>query len=85
MQNIVAISKKTQQRIDDTQRSLLITDIIAKRKALLDDEDPEDQGQPAILSHDSGKDKKDWQDEAKKDPYILEAMAIIKDMNTHIK
>ena len=83
MQNILAISKKTQQRIDETQRSLLLTDIVAKRKALLDDEDPEGEEETTTPSSDPGKDEQVWQDKAKKDPYIVEAMAIIQDLSTH--
>ncbi len=78
MQHLLELAQKTKERIDNSKRSLVMNDIIAERKELLDGEKLDDQHQQ---EKDGDKDEKDWQEKAKVDPYVLEAIAIVKNMN----
>ncbi len=79
MQRIVDWSNKTQERMDNSKRSLLLTNIISERDELMDDDKKMDQKVPEPVS---GKDVKKWREKAKKDPYLIEAIAILEDMGT---
>ncbi|MDY0189155.1 MAG: carboxy terminal-processing peptidase [Desulfuromonas sp.] len=79
MQHLLELEQKTKERIDNSKRSLVMADIIAERKELFDGEELDEQQHQ---EQESDKDEKDWQDKAKVDPYVLEAIAIVKNMNT---
>ncbi len=86
MQQIVKMAQKTRARIEHTKRSLLLKDISAERKELLaEDKLDEDSTLPPHANGDKKKKgvkkKKDWRKRVKKDPYVIEAMAILHDLH----
>jgi len=77
MQKISAQSLKTQNRIENTQRNLLLASIITERSSRDEDEESNtDEGMP----HEETNDDEDWQEAVKSDPYVLEAIALIQDL-----
>jgi len=78
MQHLIELAQKTKERIDNSKRSLVLNDIIAERKDLLDGEELDEQ--PGHEKEDK-KGEKDWQEKAQKDPYVLEAIAIVKNLD----
>ncbi|OQY25079.1 MAG: tail-specific protease [Desulfobacteraceae bacterium 4572_35.2] len=78
MQKISEQSLKTQNRIKNTQRSLLLTSIITERNSR-DDDDTIDATE--LPSHEpSNDDEEEWQTTISNDPYVLEAIALIRDL-----
>ena len=77
MQHIIELAAKARQRIEHSQRSLTMADIIAERRTLLDDEKTDEE-----LTHpgSSSSNDKDWQEKTHKDPYVLEAIKLIRDL-----
>ncbi len=77
MQKISEQSLKTQNRIKNTQRNLLLTSIITERNSR-DDDDTTDATE--LPSHEPSNDDEEWQTTISNDPYVLEAIALIRDL-----
>lgn len=72
-------SLKTQNRIENTQRSLLLTSIISERNSRDDDDESGDTDE--AMAHEETNNDEDWQEAVNTDPYVLEAIALIQDMS----
>ncbi|OQY20238.1 MAG: tail-specific protease [Desulfobacteraceae bacterium 4572_35.1] len=81
MQRILELAQKTKNRIEHSKRSITLKDIIAERKDLLDGEKLDEQ---SITNGKSDKDKKDWRKKVKKDPYVLEGIAIVDNLRESV-
>lgn len=78
MQKISEQSRKTQDRIENTQRNLLLTSIRSERNSLDGDNNTDETGLPP---HETTNDDEEWQTTIHSDPYVLEAIALIRDIS----
>jgi carboxyl-terminal processing protease len=76
-QKIVDMEKKTRERIANTRYKLVLDDIIAQRESIQDEENP---AQAGMGGNDGDGDEKNWREELKEDPYVVESGHILDDL-----
>jgi carboxyl-terminal processing protease len=76
MLHILELSQKTKERIEHSQVSLVLADVISERQDLRDGDKKigEESAKP-----DPERNDKKWKEKTNKDPYVLEAIAILND------